>query len=664
MGWLLLFRTLGARKRHPFRTGGALVASALATVVWALAQSLVGPVIAHAAVFNCSFPCTPPALYSGGAIVHYPRVYLVFWGHLWTGNQSGVIAAQQTLFQNLAGLGANYNNILTNYYDVRDYAHNTTVLAGTWIDTNDPVGAVGGQQTVDEAERATTANSWTDTSDTIYLILPQQGTARVTDLQAACGFHTYGNGASGAQYLVGTTIWADDPAGCRGKLDLPSASTSTSTHEYAETLTDPLVGTGWRTRDATIVEIGDLCQGLGQSTAVISGVGTVQLLYDNVTQTCTSSLVGPIVIPPRQEGMLGRYAGPSDHWTTSGAPSSSFSLEYVLGFSPESPTSLTTPLYECLFSDGVDHFSSVDPGCEGSSYKPLRLEGWLFRASAPAPLASTKVYRCRIGTDHFDSISSNCEGQTVDQTLGYALTEATLGRYARIGDHQSTSGQVDSRYQSERALGTLVSATTGGVGLTGLYNCLVNGVDYMLSTVSTCEGTQMIGLTGLLYATVPTGVATVPIYRCRVGTDHFVSNDSGCEGQTVEALMGYAKQSIALIRYNAVGGDHWSATTGVDDGHTFEAPPLGFLSTTALSGMTGLYSCSISGTHFSSQDSACEGFTVLALDGYIYSSAHVGALPLFRCRSSIGHFDTQSVTCENYVGAVNERTLGYVSSQE
>jgi hypothetical protein len=39
---------------------------------------------------------------------------------------------------------------------------------------------------------------------------------------------------------------------------------------------------------------------------------------------------------------------------------------------------------------------------------------------------STPVYRCRIGSDHFDSLQSNCEGQTVESTLGYALTSPVV----------------------------------------------------------------------------------------------------------------------------------------------------------------------------------------------------------------------------------------------
>ena len=71
-----------------------------------------------------------------------------------------------------------------------------------------------------------------------------------------------------------------------------------------------------------------------------------------------------------------------------------------------------------------------------------------------------------------------------------------------------------------------------------LYECRVS-THNLLSTDVNCEGLPPLGPVG--YALTQPGAGTVPIYRCRVGsTDHFISPDPGCEGQTTESLLGYA----------------------------------------------------------------------------------------------------------------------------
>jgi hypothetical protein len=62
----------------------------------------------------------------------------------------------------------------------------------------------------------------------------------------------------------------------------------------------------------------------------------------------------------------------------------------------------------------------------------------------------------------------------------------------------------------------------------------------LLSLDLGCEGLQPLGPVGHLYAAP--GVGTVALYRCRIGTgsDHLVSPEPDCEGQTFESLLGYA----------------------------------------------------------------------------------------------------------------------------
>ncbi len=71
-----------------------------------------------------------------------------------------------------------------------------------------------------------------------------------------------------------------------------------------------------------------------------------------------------------------------------------------------------------------------------------------------------------------------------------------------------------------------------------LYECRAAQHNVITPDVG-CEGLQPLGPIGWAYSTMQAG--TVALYRCRVGagTDHFVSADAACEGQTMERLLGY-----------------------------------------------------------------------------------------------------------------------------
>ena len=74
-----------------------------------------------------------------------------------------------------------------------------------------------------------------------------------------------------------------------------------------------------------------------------------------------------------------------------------------------------------------------------------------------------------------------------------------------------------------------------------LYGC-VAGTQHFVSDDSACEGQQALGIEGYLFATAPPGVQVVPVYRCQAPYDHSVSNDASCGGNTNEGLLGYAMQ--------------------------------------------------------------------------------------------------------------------------
>jgi hypothetical protein len=150
-----------------------------------------------------------------------------------------------------------------------------------------------------------------------------------------------------------------------------------------------------------------------------------------------------------------------------------------------------------------------------------------------------------------------------------AATSAALARYDGPSGHWVTTGAVTSGYTLEETLGFLSPVSVAGA---------------------------------------------VPLYGCQEGSDHFLSLNSGCEGQT-------------LLR---------------TEGYIYSQPPAG-----VASGPLYL---------FLSLDPGCEGQTTLDVEGYIYSSPSAASDPLYRCRDGSDHFASFDPGCE---GQVTEGLLGY-----
>jgi hypothetical protein len=75
----------------------------------------------------------------------------------------------------------------------------------------------------------------------------------------------------------------------------------------------------------------------------------------------------------------------------------------------------------------------------------------------------------------------------------------------------------------------------------------VVGTDHFLSLDSGCEGQQVIGQDGWAYDSAPPSQQVTAIYRCtdNGSGDHFVSTDPNCEGQHAESLLGYIASTPA-----------------------------------------------------------------------------------------------------------------------
>lgn len=237
----------------------------------------------------------------------------------------------------------------------------------------------------------------------------------------------------------------------------------------------------------------------------------------------------------------------------------------------------------------------------------------------------------------------------------------TLGSFVNMaGDHYTapTTSPVLAGYRFERTLGMPVASEQSGTRL--LYSCQA-GADMFTSTDAVCGGQVSLGAVGRVYVDPPVDVPTVPIHRCRAGTDRFDSR-TGCGSTVEEELLGYTAAYAPLSRYYSFHFDHWTTIDGTMPGYSREGR-TGWVSLTQQSGTQPLMSCRNGVDEFTSVDPGCEGKQTLAAIGYLYSTPpnELHTAPLYRCRMgtelTTEQFTSGSEICE---GRTVDRLLGHV----
>lgn len=129
-------------------------------------------------------------------------------------------------------------------------------------------------------------------------------------------------------------------------------------------------------------------------------------------------------------------------------------------------------------------------------------------------------------------------GTTASCSLAKPLSWVTVSRTNDGVDHDiSYPGYIASGFVVEGAVFRV--ATTQVTGMHALYNCLI-GTNHFVSPSSTCEGQRVVssGPIGFVFSNSGTGRA--PVYRCNVSGDHYVSTSATCEvGVAAEGVLGY-----------------------------------------------------------------------------------------------------------------------------
>jgi hypothetical protein len=241
---------------------------------------------------------------------------------------------------------------------------------------------------------------------------------------------------------------------------------------------------------------------------------------------------------------------------------------------------------------------------------------------------------------------------------GWAKPQAgQLGRFVNAAGDRYT-GSTDQVREGYHFEGTLGAPAAAGPNTKMLYACL-RGADSFTSPDPGCEAAVKVGDIGLVYTIQPTNLPTIAVYRCNTGPDHFESRNATCEGAINEGLLGYTVAYASLARYTLDGFDHVSTADGSPPSYRVEGPQ-GVLGLTAEAGTQPLFNCVSGIDQFASTDPACEGKTVLARLGEIWTQAPTlqPSRPIYRCRvTTTDSFASLEADCE---GQTLDRQLGYV----
>lgn len=206
----------------------------------------------------------------------------------------------------------------------------------------------------------------------------------------------------------------------------------------------------------------------------------------------------------------------------------------------------TVPLYSCR-NGALDQFVSPDANCGGDQYSVLQTLGWIYTSPSSAP--SVALYRCHVDglDDHYLSADPGCENPSAvnEFRVGYALstTRVAFSRFFNGTERWDTSGPVSTSYSLQQRWFVEGSEQSG---TTALYGCSYGtpaGTNHFISAQADCEGQTKLRLEGWIHS-VPTADATAPLYRCYLPSayDHFLAGPDcdGVPGAQREGLMGYA----------------------------------------------------------------------------------------------------------------------------
>ncbi|HEY2354984.1 MAG TPA: hypothetical protein VGH79_08830 [Gaiellaceae bacterium] len=236
-----------------------------------------------------------------------PKLYLVFWGSQWNGNDPSGEASLLASFYGAAG-GSKWLNSVTQYCQgvasgtifcngAGQKAGNSSLYAGSWSDNGSaaPSRPSQSQLAAEAVKAAAHFGNTTSASNasTQYVIATATGNSASGFGTQYCAWHSSTSSSYGNVAYTNLPYLTDAGASCGANfngLGAKAGITIVSGHEMAETITDQFPNGGWL--DGSGAENGDKCAWIttgnpGASANVSLGGGTypVQSLWSNAANS-------------------------------------------------------------------------------------------------------------------------------------------------------------------------------------------------------------------------------------------------------------------------------------------------------------------------------------------------------------------------------------------
>jgi serine protease len=242
-----------------------------------------------------------------------PKVYVVFWGSQWSGNDpSGEVSILENFFAGVGG--SSWNNSVTQYCEgtaagtrfcsgaAQAIGNRGGVLAGTWSDAARSAPRHPTQSQLATEAIAAAAHFGNTTAganaNTQYVIATAHGNNARGFGSQYCAWHSVASSAYGYVAFTNLPYITDAGSSCGANFNGlgPNAGiTIVAGHEFAESETDPFPSTGWI--DSSGCENGDKCawissgQGAAANVTLATGTFAVQSLWSNAYSGDTGGCV-------------------------------------------------------------------------------------------------------------------------------------------------------------------------------------------------------------------------------------------------------------------------------------------------------------------------------------------------------------------------------------
>jgi hypothetical protein len=223
-------------------------------------------------------PAAAPELtYRGGPLIVSAEVVALYWGASWNVEPLATLRGRVDAFFDFVLTSELIDQLGEYSVPGASIGHGQRIVSSV-LDTVPTTASLTDQQLRDALQSALPSLPAPGPNRLYSIFLPPNVAvvmAEARSCQAFCGYH---------DAIDNSTFYAVVPypgcSGCVGGLDEFEALTSTTSHELAEAITDPVPGTGWY--DDGNGEVGDICA--WQTKRL--GNYVVQLEWSNAAQSC------------------------------------------------------------------------------------------------------------------------------------------------------------------------------------------------------------------------------------------------------------------------------------------------------------------------------------------------------------------------------------------